>query len=99
MNQNNCPFCHQKIGYFRKLLFFGNLYSHPCPHCGKELKLKNIGFFWGMIIFILIFTILFIFPEGTFTPVKKSLPFVYLAFGLVGTYFLKFIPAHPDGED
>lgn len=74
MARNNCPYCQKKIGYLRKLLFFSDIYAHPCPHCGKKLKVKNIGYFWGFIIFLLLFTILFIFPDGEFTFLKKLYP-------------------------
>ncbi len=90
MRNNQCPYCGRKINYIRKLLFYSSLYAKECPYCKQKIKIKNLGYKFGIGILIFVIILGIIFKENTF--IKTMLLILYILFALIGTYFLKYYP-------
>ena len=91
MKNNQCPYCGKKINYIRKILFFSSIYVKECPYCKRRIKIKSLGYKVGVGILIIIISIMVLFRENSF--IMKVLPISYIAFALIGLYFLKYYPS------
>lgn len=53
-NYRNCPFCGEKVSFFKKMFFMNTIYPYTCPNCGNKMKVKRIGMIWCLLICVIV---------------------------------------------